>query len=182
MSIFAIALVPGGNVVSQVRRIASFSFRPDGGSAARALPEGIYLGFYGEGASGGEGLIRSFNRGAGALFAGLPPLLVFSAAKRSEGKWYLVPDPAISPDLPAAADAIASEAGCPPLESPPLPPGEGFFAGNDVTLPPFGAFSFRHLDALLYRLESGDPNFASLRWTVLSRIARRTGPRKTGPK
>ena len=182
MPIFAIALLPGGNVVSQVRRIASFSFSPAGVAAARALPEGIYLGFYGEGASGDEGFVRSFNRGAGALFAALPPLLVFRRAKRSEEKWYLVPDPAFSPDLQAAADAIALEAGRPPLKSPPLLPGEGFFAGNDVTLPPFGAFSFRHLDAVLYRLESGGPTSVSLRWTVLSRIARRTGPRKTGPK
>ncbi len=182
MSIFAIALVPEGNVIHQVRRIGSFSFRPGNGPAARALPEGIYLGFYGKPAVRDEGFVRSFDRGAGALFAGLPPLLVFSSAKRSEGKWYLVPDSAISPNLPAAADAIALEAGCLPLKSPPLMPGEGFFAGNDVTLPPFGAFSFRHLDAVLYRLESEDPTFASLRWTVLSRVPRRTGPRKARPK
>ena len=142
MSIFAIALVPEGNVLRQVRRIASFSIRPGGRAAARALPEGIYLGFYGERVPRDEGFVRSFNRGARTLFAGLPPLLVFTTAKRSEEKWYLVPDSAISPNLPAAADAIALEAGCLPLESPPLTPGEGFFAGNDVTLPHSAHFHF----------------------------------------
>jgi len=180
MSIFAIALVPEGNILRQVSQIVSFAFRSGDRPDARALPEGIYLGFYGERTSRDKDLVRGFRRGAETLFVGLPPVLVFSSAECRGGKWYLVPDSAISHGVSAAADAIALEAGFLPLESPPLQPGAGFFAGNDVTVPPFGAFSFRHLDAILYLLESDDPAFGSVRWTVLSRIARRTGPRNAG--
>lgn len=181
MPIFAIALVPEGNILRQVRQITSLAFSSGDRPAARALPEGIYLGFYADRIARDKDLLRGFRRGAETLFAGLPPVLVFSSAARRGGKWYMVPDLEIPRGVSAAADAIALEAGFLPLESPPLLPGTGFFAGNDVTVPLFGAFSFRHLDAILYLLESEDPDFGSVRWTVLSRIARRTGPRNAGP-
>lgn len=181
MPIFAIALVPEGNILRQVRQISSVAFRSGDRPAARALPEGIYLGFYGAGTSRDKDLVRSFRRNPETLFADLPPVLVFSSTEHRGGKWYIVPDAEIPHSVPAAADAIAFAAGFFPLESPPLQPGAGFFAGNDVTPPPFGAFSFRHLDAILYLMESEDPSFGSLRWTALSRVARRTGPRSAAP-
>jgi hypothetical protein len=183
MPIFAIALVPEGNILRQVREITSSSLQTGDSPSCRGLPEGIYLGFSSEGASGSKckDLIRSFRKASDTIFAGLPPVLGFSGAGYREGKWYLVPDGGISDKVPAAAEAIASVAGFSPLESPPLSPGAGFFAGNDVTVPPFGAFSFRHLDAILYMIECDDSRYSCVRWTVLSRVARRTGPRVPSP-
>jgi len=181
MPIFAIALVPEGNILRHVREITSFSFHRGDSPSCKGLPEGIYLGFYSGEASGHKDLNRVFRRGSETIFADLPPVLGFSEAKYTEGKWYLAPDGEIPDKALAAADALARDAGFLPLKPSPLSPGAGFFAGNDVTVPPFGAFSFRHLDAILYMLESDDPRFCCVRWTVLLRIARRVGPRTASP-
>lgn len=186
MQLFSIALVPEGNIVAQVRAVRGAAFKAGDGAGASALPEGIYLGFYEAGAAvGGEAgekaLVRSFRRNARALLEGLPPALAFSTSTRTDGRWYLDPEPPLSPALAAAADGLASEAGFHRAPAAPLAPLAGFFASNDVTPPTFGAFSFRHLDAVLYRMEYADANFDALWWRCLARAPRHVGPRrKTG--
>lgn len=205
MQLFSIALVPEGNIVAQARTVRRAAFgagdRPD----ASALPEGIYLGFYEPANLGAaanprvaansgaaaevaatsatiaaceKALIRSFRRNARSLFEGLPEKLSFSACARAGGRWYLKPEPALPPALAAAADALAREAGFIRSKNEPLSPLAGFFAANDVTPPAFGAFSFRHLDAVLYRMEFADAKFDALWWRCLERAPRHVGPRR----
>jgi len=179
MLFFAIALVPEGNIIPKIREVRESAFRSGDDPEASALPEALFLGFYVPGALGREkDLARRFGKEAQALFESLPPLLRFSSASRKDGRWYIVPDEVLPAELAASATRIALESGFVPLETPPLSPGSGFFAGNDVTPRPFGAFSFRHLDALLYRVETPDMGLKSAWWTVLARIPRRTGPRR----
>ena len=183
MKLFSIALVPEGNIVAQVQAVRVAAFKAGDGAGASALPEGIYLGFYEAGAAAGgeageKALVRSFRRKAGALLGGLPRALAFSTRLRAGGKWYLDPEPHLSPALAEAADSLAGEAGFLRAPAAPLAPLAGFFASNDVTPPPFGAFSFRHLDAVLYRMEYVDGNFDALWWHCLGRVPRRVGPRQ----
>lgn len=178
MAIFAIALVPEGNIIRSIREIRSFAFRSGDSPEASALPEAIYLGFYSKKGSGiAASGVKSFRINARCLFADLPPLLRFSSAAFVDGKWYIVPETPFSGGILAAADSIAGENGLSPMDSPPLSPGRGFFAGNNVTPPPFGAFSFRHLDALLYRIESDSRDLDRAWWTTLARTSRRIGVR-----
>ncbi len=187
MQLFSIALVPEGNIVAQVRTVRRAAFRAGDRPEASALPEAIYLGFYeadagadGEGSAGAseKALIRSFRRNARSLFEGMPEALAFSACARAGGRWYLKPEPALPPALAAAADALAREAGFSRAKNEPLSPLAGFFAANDVTPPAFGAFSFRHLDAALYRMECADANFDALWWRRLESAPRHVGPRR----
>jgi len=185
MQLFSIALVPEGNIVAQARTVRRAAFRAGDRPDASALPEGIYLGFYEAGADAGadaeageKALIRSFRRNARSLFEGLPEKLAFSACARAGGRWYVSPEPALPPALAAAADALAREAGFCRAKNEPLSPLAGFFAANDVTPPAFGAFSFRHLDAVLYRMEFADAKFDALWWRCLERAPRHVGPRR----
>ena len=147
-----------------------------GSAEASALPEALYLGFFSRKGSGKVAFSdKPFRNHAQSLFAELPPLLHFSSVALVDGKWYIVPETPLSGGILAAADSIAEETGFSPMESPPLSPGRGFFAGNNVTPPPFGAFSFRHLDALLYRIESDSRDLDRAWWTVLARTSRRIG-------
>ena len=178
MAIFAIALVPEGNIIRSIREIRTFAFRSGDSPEASALPEAIYLGFYSQIGSGKVAISdKPFRNQARSLFADLPPLLHFSSAAFVDGKWYIPPETPLSERTLAAADSIARETGLSPMDSPPLSPGRGFFAGNNVTPPPFGAFSFRHLDALLYRIESDSRDLDRAWWTTLARISRRIGAR-----
>ena len=183
MPIFAMALVPEGNIIRTLRKTSSMQLDRGDSSDASALPEGIYLGFFSQAKSGRqENLIREFRKSADNLFAGLPPQLRFSSCEFTGNRWYIVPDVALSTDLAMAAAAIAARAGFAPIKKAPLLAGRGFFAGNNVTPPPFDAFSFRHLDALLYRIESAGDSFDKAWWTVLARASRRTGPRSSSPR
>lgn len=185
MVFFAIALVPDGNILRIVNEIKTRTFRAGDGTDGRGLPEGIYLGFYGS-----EGLDRIpdkaqlgkiagiFRSKADMLFPNLPPALGFTAAGSHEGKWYLVPQEGIPEKTTMAADKTAGACGFAPLGFHPISPRIGFFVSNDVTPPPFNAFSFRHMDAVLYCVESGDPDCRQVRWIALAKVARRTGPRK----
>jgi hypothetical protein len=83
----------------------------------------------------------------------------------------------LTPALAAAADRLASEAGFIRAEIQPVAALAGFFTANDVTPPAFGAFSFRHLDAVLYRMECADSTFSALWWRCLERAPRHIGPR-----
>ena len=185
MQLFSIALVPEGNIVAQVRAVRRAAFRAGDSPGGSALPDGIYLGFYAAGSASGDAnaasekaLIRSFRRNARSLFEGMPVALAFSECARAGGRWYLAPEPRLPPALAAAADRLASEAGFIRAVNAPLSPLAGFFAANDVTPPAFGAFSFRHLDAALYRMECADANFDALWWRCLERAPRHVGPRR----
>ena len=184
MLIFAIAFVPEGNMIRRLREARSFAFRlgdkPDGS----ALPEGIYLGFYSpsDSAAKESALARSFRRRSEALFHGLPSLLSFGSSISREGKWYIAPSQPFPAEIIAVSDAIASEGGFSPAAAQPFVPGAGFFAGIDVTPPPFEAFSFRHLDALLLKIDSADLVYDKAWWTVVARTSRRTGRRSEGTK
>ncbi|MGB4585814.1 MAG: hypothetical protein WBH66_02065 [Rectinemataceae bacterium] len=183
MPIFAIALVPEGNIIRIVRATTSLSLKRKDSPNLSALPEGVYLGFFSPGKKDRQDrFIKEFRKSAGSLFASLPPQLRFSSCEFVGDHWYIVPDAPLSTELAMTALAIAAEAGFTPLDKAPLLPGQGFFAGNDVTPPPFEAFSFRHLDALLYRIESADDRFDKAWWTVLARVPRRTGPRSSSPR
>ena len=182
MLIFAIAFVPEGNMIRRLRELRSFAFRSGDRSDGSALPEGIYWGFYSprDSAAKERTLVRSFRRGAEALFHGLPPLLSFEFSVLREGKWYIAPKQPFPGEIVAAAQAIAAEGGFLPAEYQPFVPGAGFFAGIDVTPPPFEAFSFRHLDALLLKIDSADLIYDKVWWTVVARRPRRTGRRSEG--
>jgi hypothetical protein len=183
MPIFAMALVPEGNIIRTIRKTSSLSLNGGDRPDASALPDGIYLGFFSHVKSGRqEKLIREFRKSTDSLFASLPPQLRFSSCEFIGDRWYIVPDVALSTDLAMAASAIATKAGFAPMDKAPLLAGRGFFAGNNVTPPPFDAFSFRHLDALLYRIESAGDRFDKAWWTVLARASRRTGPRSCSPR
>ena len=183
MPIFAIALVPEGNIIRTVRETTSLSLKRRDSPDLSALPEGIYLGFFSSGKKNRQDrFIKEFRKAAGKLFAPLPPQLRFSSCEFTGGRWYIVPDIPLSTELAVAASAIATKAGGIPLDEAPLLAGQGFFAGNNVTPPPFEAFSFRHLDALLYKIESADDRFDKVWWTVLARVSRRTGPRSCSPR
>lgn len=178
MLIFAIALVPEGNIIRHIAGIGRRVFATGDSPEASALPEGIYLGFFTPGARGKrEDLVKSFRRGGEELFSGLPPLLRFETAAREAGRWYIVPQERLSGGIAAAARSIADEAGFSPADCQPLAAGTGFFVANNVTPPRFEVFSFRHLDAVLYGIESADRSFGSAWWRVLARLPRRTGPR-----
>lgn len=186
MPIFAIALVPEGNIIRTIREAASPSLDRDDSLEASALPEGIYLGFFcrpqKDRQDRQQSLIKEFRKAAESLFSGLPPLLRFSSCAQVMGRWYIIPDEALSHDVSAAAAAIAKKAGFGSLEKAPFPAAQGFFAGNNVTPRPFEAFSFRHLDAVLYRIESPDDRFDKVWWRVIARVSRRTGPRRCSPR
>ena len=192
MQLFSIAMVPEGNIVAQVRAVRRAVFAAGDNPAGSALPDGIYLGFYraaadecvggAAGAAGEKALVRSFRRNARGLFNGLPEALTFSACAGAGGRWYIEAAPALTPALAAAADRLASEAGFIRAEIQPVAALAGFFAANDVTPPAFGAFSFRHLDAVLYEMECADEEFDALWWRCLARAPRHVGPRrKTAP-
>lgn len=186
MPIFAIALVPEGNIIRSIREAASLSLDRDHSPEASALPEGIYLGFFCRSQKDRQDrqdpLIKEFRKAAESLFSGLPPLLRFSSCAQVMDRWYLVPDKGLPEGVPAAAAAIAKKAGFSPLDKAPFPAAQGFFAGNNVTPRPFEAFSFRHLDAVLYRIECPDDRFDQVWWRVLARVSRRTGPRRCSPR
>lgn len=186
MPVFAIALVPEGNIVRTIREAVSLSLDRDDNPEASALPEGIFLGFFRRPPmirqDRQDSLTKEFRKGAESLFPGLPPLLRFSSCECSGGRWYIVPDEPLSQDPAKAAAAIAEKAGYIPLDKAPLLASQGFFAGNNVTPRPFEAFSFRHLDAVLYRIESPDESFDRIWWRVLARVSRRTGPRRCSPR
>jgi hypothetical protein len=184
MLIFAIAFVPEGNMIRRLRELRSFAFRSGDNPEASALPEGIYWGFYSsDGSKANESaLARSFRRSSEDLFRGLPDLLTFESSAFRDGKWYIAPRLPFSEGITAAADKIAAGGGFLPSGYRPFVPGAGFFAGIDVTPPPFEAFSFRHLDALLLKIDSDDLSYTKAWWTVIARTSRRTGPRQGRPR
>lgn len=180
MLIFAIAFVPEGNMIRLLRKLRASPARSGDLPDASALPEGIYWGFFSPGTSkpSEKELARSFRRSSEGLFKALPPLLLFTTSVFLQGKWYIAPDPPLPASIAGLAEEIAANAGFVKAQCQPFVPGTGFFAGIDVTPAPFEAFSFRHLDAVLLKIESEDARFDKAWWTVLERASRRTGPRE----
>lgn len=177
MPFFAIALVPGGNILRTIGDIKTLNFRRGGSGYARGLPEAIYLGFY-SGSVGGKSVARRFHRQGNDILASLPEKLICKEAATREGYSY------IASALPLDAtrtlcDKTAASLGFLPAEDPPFCPGLGFFIGKDVTLPAFEAFSFRHLDLVCMKIDRGDEEWLSLAWTVIAVSPRRIGLRNT---
>ena len=172
MVFFAVALAPGGNVAASLR---SWARRAGSGEAflEQGLPPGLYLGHFG--GSGAKDIAKAFRSLSPRLLDSLPPSIHLDRLVREEEGWYL----ASREDLGPAANAartIAALLGLEPLEEPPLWAGPGFFAGKNVTMQEPERFSFRHLDALLVRIEVPDGNPESLAWTVICRVRRLVGP------
>ena len=174
MVFFAVALAPGGNVAAALRALARKIGSGDP-SLEAGLPVGLYLGFF-QGATE-ENLAKSFKSGAPALFGSIPPLIHLETLVKAEAGWSLV----AREDLCQAAEAavaLAGSLGLEPLLNPPLKPGSGYFVGKHVTTTEAEAFSFRHLDALLIRLETSSGRSEALVWTIVSRVRRLVGPRE----
>ncbi len=180
MRFFAIALVPGGNILAHVSGIKSRTWSIAGtlaGSAAGlALPEAVYLGFFEAQAKGlKKELVRLFKREAQGLFAGLPERLHFGEIRWIGENAYLAPIEELPRALVENARVFAREAGLRELENTPIVPGIGFFMPGGVTLSPADAFSFSNMQALLLELHSPNARWESAVWRVLCRQARRWG-------
>lgn len=191
MRFFAIALVPGGNILAQLSDIKRRSRSTAGfpGQAlpmealssrdhapGQALPEGIYIGFFqlAERRRKKE-LIRIFEREGQDLFSGLPGRFRFGAERRIENRLYLAPLEGLPKDPMENTRRFARAAGLRELANTPILPGIGFFMGNDVTLSPADAFSFSNVEVLLLELHSPNARWESAAWRVLTRQARRRG-------
>lgn len=175
MRIFAIALVPGGNILVHInaakRAIPDLYDHPEG----QALPEGIYLGFFSSTLrNGGDALRKVFRARIQELFRDIPPSLKFGKISQAGTSFFLT---LLEGDLPRSpvetAFSIAAEAGLDVLPDPPFVPGLGFFMGNNVTMGRIDAFSFSYMDAVLLEIRSRDPGWASASWTVRARQGRR---------
>jgi hypothetical protein len=171
---FALALAPGGNVAASLR---SWARRVGDGTRCleEGLPAGIYLGYYRGKAS--DTMAKAFKEDAASLFAALPSALHLDHLIEGPGGWYLAAGEDLGPATEAAT-VLARKLGLEPLSDPPLNAGAGYFAGKHVTTTDAESFSFRHLDALLLRVElsSGPP--CALAWTMVCRARRLVGPRR----
>jgi len=180
MRFFALALVPGGNIIAQLSGIKSrnsaIAGSPAGSPTGLALPEGIYIGFFQLAEPRRrKDLIRLFEREAQSFFSGLPGRLHFGVERRIGKSLYLAPLEDLPSGLVENARRFARQAGLRELENTPILPGIGFFMGNDVTLSPAGAFSFSNMQALLLELHSPSAGWESAAWRVLGRQARKRG-------
>jgi len=175
MRIFAMALVPGGNILVHIsaakRAVPDFFSHLEG----QALPEGIYLGFFSSHRrSGGDALRKVFRSRAQELFKDIPPRLQFGKIRQVRTSFFLVPSVGDLPLSPLeAALRMATETGLDVMANPPFLPGLGFFMGNNVTPERIDAFSFSYMDAVLMEIRSRDPSWASASWAVTARQGRR---------
>ncbi len=175
MPFFILAMIPGGNILRTIGEIKRLSSRKGLGCAASWLPDGIYLGFY----AGQPGFRLSRSRFSGlcaGVFEAMPPLFEFSRSEPVDNDVYIVPNEPIAGIAHAASEAAAAM-GLSTANAGFFSPGFGFFIGKDVTLPSFKAFSFRHLDLSLLKIETGGAESLAAAWTVLAKTPRRVGPR-----
>ena len=183
MRFFAMALVPGGNILAQVAAIKRRSPAILGPPEGLAMPDGIYIGFFETGAPASrKELVRRFKNEAQGLFSGLPERLRFGSIRRVGKGSYLVP----LEDLPGGpvkkAMLLGAQAGLKEYVDPPICPGLGFFMGNDVTPGSVEAFSFSNLQVLLLEVDSPSAAWGCAAWKLLHRAARirgSRGPNKT---
>lgn len=110
------------------------------------------------------------------MFAVMPALFEFSRTEILEGLGYIVPQNPIDA-IVLAADKAAASIGLSRTNSVPFHPGLGFLIGKDVTLPSFKAFSFRHLDLALMRIDTEGTEWLAATWTILAKTPRRVGLR-----
>lgn len=171
MVFFAMALAPGGNVAASLRSWARLA---GGGEPCleQGLPAGIYLGYFRNRKA--KNLDRLFRSLAPRLMASLPPSIHLDRLIREPAGWFLAARENLEPAVEAAF-ALAAEAGLEPLPSPPLRAGPGYFVGNHVTTAEAKSFSFRHLDALLVRVEVSEEPSGALVWTMAARVRRLVG-------
>ena len=174
MQFYAIALVPGGNILGQLSVIKSRARAIAGSPDGLALPEGMYIGFFEVPAPGSKKeLVRLFKTEAQGLFAGLPLSLRFGTAQYIGESAYLAPLEKFPRDPVQNALQFAGKAGLKKLENTPIQLGIGFFMGNHVTLDPVDAFSFSNMQALLLEIHSPSLTWDSAAWRLLCKQARK---------
>lgn len=188
MFFFGIAFLPPGNILRELHALRTRAFRDGDADSFRALPEAFFIGFYGRRGETDAGrlpggfpreLPGGFPGAAPRLFASLPETIRITECARHGGKWYCAPDsPFPAGRIADAADGIAAGCGLFPLDPPVSFPPCAYFISGSVTPEPLRSLSFKHLDAALYAIDSGGPGIAASRWALLSRVPRRTGPRK----
>lgn len=181
MTLFAIALVPGGNILRSIHTLKTLAWRKGDSGAGMGFPEAVYLGFYHIGTASIPGMVRGFRTSARKLFPLIPPEFDFSSIKKLSSGWYLVTGRELPRDLLEAADQVAHEMGLTNSSLAPMERGAGFFICADVTPEAFEAFSFRHLDVQLLRIDADDDSFAFMEWMCLGGVRRPTGPKKRIP-
>jgi len=171
---FAVALAPGGNVAASLR---DWARRAGDGTRCleEGLPAGIYLGYF-QGKSGKD-IAEAFQTGARSLFAALPPTLHLDRLAEGTCGFFLAAREDLGPAREAAR-ALARGLNLEPLSDPPLCAEAGYFAGKHVTATAAESFSFRHLDALLLRVELSSEPERALAWTMLGRARRLVGSGK----
>jgi hypothetical protein len=178
MRFFAIALVPGGNILAQVSALKNKSPAILGPSEGLALPEGIYIGFFDAGAPASrKELLRRFKNEAQVLFSGLPERLRFGLIRNVGKSSYLVPLEGLPGGPAKNAMLLGAQAGLKEYADPPICPGIGFFMGNYVTPEPVEAFSFSNLQVLLLEVDSPSVSWDCAAWKLLHRAARIRGSR-----
>jgi hypothetical protein len=168
---FAVALAPGGNVAASLR---SWARKSGAGFPCleQGLPVAIYLGYF---TGGGENrLAETFEALSPSLLGSLPPSIHLDHLVQESSGCFLAAREDLGPAI-AKAGSLAVELGLEPLRESPLSSGPGYFAGKLVTTAEAESFSFRHLDALLVRVELSDGPSGALVWTIVRRVRRLVG-------
>ncbi|MCE5255911.1 MAG: hypothetical protein LLF89_03600 [Spirochaetaceae bacterium] len=182
--LFAISLVPEGNILRMVYEARSTAFSRSKDFRFAGLPAAIYLGFFQSSGDSPSGMplrnrIRSSLSGqAERLFSLFPPLLSFSRFELIRNSCYLVPDPAIPPQAALCAGEMAAEWGLCRSPNMDYPDFRGFFISRDVTPESFSAFSFYHFAIVVYSLETAGSDMSSVHWQAIAKVARKKKPGK----
>lgn len=187
--IFAISLVPEGNIRRIVDDARTEAFRRGGSTGLIGLPAAVYLGFFknphaypsGEpaGAPSPSHMRESLVAQSEHFFSIFPPKLWFPHIEQAEDGWYIMPDPAIPPEAYAIAERLAEGWGLCRATDMDYPDSGGFFVSRDVTPESFGAFSFYHFAIVVYRLESEGTSFDAVHWQAVAKVARKKKSGKT---
>lgn len=173
MRSYAIAIRPGGNIRATLSDCLRKSLESPGRLPIPGLPEAFYLGFFESGKKARPKLQAKTI--LAAIWKHLPDRIEISRLETREGLTYACPVPALSDGIVAETAKLGAALGLTPLADPPLTPGLGFLVSG--SLPPSGMphFSFRAMEALLIRLDSGEADFTSVYWRVLAHVWRKKG-------
>ncbi|MFZ2781759.1 MAG: hypothetical protein WAZ99_06360 [Rectinemataceae bacterium] len=182
----AVAISPPGNVARILREAKTGAFRAGGSPEALSFPEALFLAFFAFPAKMELRILRKCFAGSAArIFDALPARLVSDDLHGLHGlhecDGFLYAKPGGTYDARSAAKAalaFGAECALVPLDSPPLEPAEGFLCCKGVSCDGVPAFSFGHMDAVLYSFGAGKDPLTALSWVELARVPRRTGPRK----
>jgi len=190
--LFAISLVPEGNIRRIVDDARTAAFRQGGSTEFIGLPAAVYLGFFKNphacpaGAPPGTPVPSQIRESLAAqsesFFSLFPLRLLFSRIELVGNSRYIMPDPAIPPEAYALADRLADGWGLCRAADMDYPDSGGFFVSRDVTPESFGAFSFYHFAMVVYRLETEGASFSAVRWQAVAKVARKKKSGKTRQK